>query len=494
MTSQLGTFLTIIAPKRKTKTGGTAATESYSVQSPERVLTLPGFQEHLTDIFSSRQSDDSRALLKNLFQHDPDVSAAVNSYLTLANTAMRVLVRDIEGEIDREATKDLLKAIKALTSPTDYTLGFQLKKDMESIAEEFRYMLLLRGGIGGELVLNKTLSPQEIRNVDLQSIQWYEKQPGNFKPVQKITGSDKETSLDIPTFFVSFYRRDPTSVYSKSIFVSAINTIAARQQVINDLYRIMQRTGYPRMDIQVVEEILMKNAPASVKNDPSKLTNWANSQMSTIRAAFENVRADQAFIHWDSVQPSILNDKNPGVGIDVSSVIETLNAQNQAGLKTMATVIGRGAQGVNTGSVEARIASMNADELNQPIAEILGRIFSFLLHQTGYQGFAEVIFAKAELRPATELEPQMALKAARLRTDLSLGLITDDEYHLEMYNRLRPDSSPELSGTNFETMASDVGNADNATPNSDPLGRSLTGEGSAQKTAKGNAVKQGAKK
>jgi hypothetical protein len=487
---QLGAFLNIIAPKRKTKTGGTAVTETYAPSNSDQVLTVPAYTDHLTDIFNSRQSDDSRTLMRQLFQHDPDVSATVNSYLTLANTPITVIVRDLEGEIDRDQTKELMKAIKVLTTPVDYTLGFQLKKDLESICEEFRYMLLLRGGIGGELVLNKQLAPDEIRNVDMASVQWYEKQPGVYKPIQKKPGVDKEISLDIPTFFVSFFRRDPTSIYPKSNFVAAINTIAARQQVINDLYRIMQKTGYPRLDIKVVEEVLMKNAPANLKNDQAKLVDWANTQLARIRASFENLRADQAMIHWDSTEPTILNDKNPGVGIDVSSVIETLNAQNQAGLKTMSTVIGRGTSGVNTGSVEARIAAMNADELNQPVAEILGRIFSFILHQAGYQGFAEVKFAPAELRPTTELEPQLALRAARLRTDLSLGLITDDEYHLQMHGRMRPDSAPELSGTNFELAAATIGKAENASPNSDPLGRSLTGEGSAQKAAKGNAVKK----
>lgn len=349
-------------------------------------------------------------------------------------------------------------------------------------------MVLLRGGIGAELVLDKAFVPSEIRNVDMASVQWFEKQPGVYKPVQKKAGIETDISLDIPTFFVSYYRRDPTTVYSKSTFVAAINTIAARQQVINDLYRIMQKTGYPRLDIKVVEEILMKSAPANLKGDTVKLQQWSNDQMARIRASFENIRADQAIIHPDSIEPSILNEKNPGVGVDIGSVIETLNAQNQAGLKTMSTVIGRGAQGVNTGSVEARIAAMNADELNQPVSEILGRVFSFILHQAGYQGFCEVNFAKAELRPTTELEPQMALRAARLRTDLSLGLITDDEYHLWMHGRLRPDSAPELSGTNFETQAKSLGNSGDVTPNSDPLGRSLTGEGSAQKSAKGNAV------
>lgn len=480
-------FLNAIVPaKKKAKVGGTASTPTFNPQQTDRVLTVPQYRDHLTDLFSSRQSDDSRTLLKSLFKFDPDVSAALNAYLTMANTDFIVLARDLDGNIDREATKSIILAIEKIGRPTDYTLGFQLKKTMRSIAEEMRYMCLLRGGIGAELVLDKQMLPEKIRNVDLSSVEWYERKSGEYKPVQKIAGSNDEINLDIPTFFVSHFRKDPTSIYAHSSFVSAINTIAARQQVINDLYRIMRKTGFPRMAVQVVEEVLTKNAPENIRSDDIKLREWKAARMGEIRTLIEGLRSDQPLIHFDSVEPSMMNDQKPGAGIDITSVIETLNAQNQAALKTMATVIGRGASGVNTGSVEARIAAMNADELNEPVAEILQNVFSFILHQAGFQGFAEVKFRKAELRPDTELEPQLALKTARLRQDLSDGLITDDEYHLWMYGRLKPDSAPDLSGTGF--AAPTENRAEEVSPNSDPLGRSVSAKGG--KAARSNGVQK----
>lgn len=489
-TSVLSSALQIILGKTP-KSEGMAYTGTFNPQQADRTLTLPGYQEHLTDIFNSRQADDSRTLIKNLIKTDPDMSATVNSYLTLANTEPLILVRDLEGEIDKDATKELHKAIKLLTQQVDYTLGFQLKRSLESICEELRFMLLLRGAIGTELILDKALAPSALRTVDMSTIRWYEKKPGEYKPIQEIqggAGGSNEINLDIPTFFVSFYRRDPSTIYTYSPFISAINTIAARQQVINDLYRIMQKTGYPRLDIEVIEEVLVKNAPTNIKNDPVELRGWMNARLNEVRGVFEGIRSDQAFVHFDAVKPTILNDKNPGVGVNIDNVIETLNAQNQAGLKTMSTVIGRGTSGINTGSVEARIAAMNADELNAPVAETLTRLFSFILHQTGYQGFAEVSFAKAELRPDLELETMRALKGPRLRQDLSDGIITDLEYHLQMYGRLPPDGAPDLSGTGFMTPTPTGGiDASKASPNGDPLGRSLSPAGAKQ--SKSSATK-----
>ena len=82
------------------------------------------------------------------------------------------------------------------------------------------------------------------------------------------------------------------------------------------------------------------------------------------------------------------------------------------------------------------------------------------------------------------------MRAARLKADLSLGLITDDEYHLQMYGRLAPDSAPVLQGTGFDLPAGPsplAENAQNISPNSDPLGRSVTPDGN--KMAKSNGIK-----
>lgn len=479
-------LLSIIAPKSKPKTGGVSSTGTYSPQQSQNILTAPQYQDHLTDLFSSRTADDARTLMAQLIEHDPDVSAALSAYLTMANTTPIILVKDMNDQIDPVATKALIQQLRFMTRPTDYTKGFQMKQNLEQWCEEFRYMVLFRGGIGAELIMDEKMQPADLRNVDLNSIEWFERKPGEYKPRQKVSGVQDGINLDIPTFFVAYYRQNPTKIYSNSPFVSTINTIAARQQVINDLYRIMQYTGYPRLEVTVVEEVLRKNMPANVKIDEVKQKEWLNARLGEIQNSVQDIRADTAFVHMDSVEPGIMNEKSPGAGIDISKVIETLNAQNQAGLKTMATVIGRGQAGVNTGSVEARIAAMNADELNVPVAAVLSNIFSFMIHQAGYQGFAEVNFVKGELRPELELEPQLTMRQSRLLTDLSHGLITDVEYHLQMYHRLPPEGAPELSGTGFMTPAPTGSRADEVSPNSDPLGRSLAPEGS--KMAKSNQV------
>ena len=446
--------LDIILPKRSGNPKGTGYTATYNPNNAASPISVPQYREHQTDIFESRGANDSRTLLKDLFKHDPDVSAAVNSYLTVASSAKPWwIVYDQDGQIDREGHKQLELLFAALFDKNDYSLGYQLKPDMSSMFNELRYMALLRGAVAAELILDKNTMPIELRHIDTAQIEWTEKAPGQYKPEQVPPGASTRINLDIPTFFVTFYKRDATTIYSYSPFVSAINTIAARQQVINDLYRIMRKTGYPRQSIKVVEEVLRKNAPAAAQQDQAEMDNWMRARLQDIANSVSTLSADQVYVHFDSVEPGMLNEKNPGMEIDIEPIMNTLNAQNQAALKTMATIIGRGESGVNTASVESRIFAMHADALNEPIAHLLSDVFTLALRVMGSLSRVEFGFDKVELRPELELEPQITMKQNRLMLLLSHGIIDDDEFHIEMFNRPRPDGVEELSGTGFMSGA-----------------------------------------
>ncbi len=426
-----------------------------------------------------------------MFRSDPDVTAAVNAYLTVANTAPMFFVRDIDGVFSREAYKTLNQIFLLLGNQTDNTKGWQRKRPFARVCEDMRYLLLLRGGIAAELVYDKFSAPYEIRNIDAATIRYYERQSNVFEPVQRPVGSNDEIPLSIPTFFAANFRTSPLSVYPTPPFVSAINTIAARQQVINDLYRIMNVTGFPRMDVTVMEEVLRNAAPATVRTNPVELNNWIEARISEIRTAFGAIRPDQSLIHTDSVKVGMLNEKAAATGINIEPVIGVLNGQNQAGLKTVSTILGRGESGVNTASVESRVFALNADALNGPVAEVLSGMLTLALQIAGHPVFVEVKFRPAELRPTTELEPHLVMRQARLLDALSLGTITDEEFHIEMYGRPPPEGAPVLMGTGFREKSGAANSAEvdttDISPNADPMGRSLTPEGG--KMAKSKAVK-----
>ena len=481
--STTGKLFEFILPTKSSKAGGTSVTDTYKSGNTE-VLSAPTYREHLNDIYSTRTSSDAQTLLKELFRTDPDCSAAVNAYLTTSNTDLIYTVKDSTGEYSQDGARLLQQTIDRITRRNDYTLGYQPKSSINGIRESLKYMLLLRGAVGAELIFDKMMLPSEIRNVDMYYVKWYEKKPGEFKPQQETTESGEKISLDIPTFFTSTFRQDPTSPYTYSYFVSAINVIAARQQVINDLYRIMNVTGFPRIDLTVMEETVVKNAPSNIKDKPEELKKWVTGIVQGVANSFNGVAPDQPFSHTDSIQAKMINDKNPGGSLQIEDIIATLNAQNQAGLKAVSAFLGRGNSGVNTATVEAQVFAMNAQELNEPIDYILSEVFTLALRIQGFDGIVEIKSRPVNLKPEIELEAQTVMKQSRLLEELSLGLISDEEYHLKMEGRIPLWNYPKLSGTNFRS--NQVNTAD-VSPNSDPLGRAITPDDDA--SARSNTIK-----
>ena len=481
--------LQILLPKKKAKAGGQTATPTY--RPNQEVLSLPRYRDHLNDLFNTRSANDSRTLISDLSRHDSDVSGAFFAYQSIAGSANWMLkAYDLQGQVSPDGIKIAHQILERITTVTDYTLGFSAKPSLKQLNDDMRYWTLLRGSPGAELVLNKRFEPDMLRLIDLASIEWREKKPGEYKPVQKPTGSNTEINLDIPTFFTARFHQNPMDIYTYSPFVAAINTIAARQSVIDELYRITKVVGYPRMDITVLEEVLLKSAPPLLRTDHVKTRQFIDTQIAQITNTYQNLTSDQPLIHTDAVKTAMVNDSRPATSLPISGVIDILTEMNMAALKTMPAVLGKGNGTGQTASVEARLFALNCDALNKVLADIWSQALTLAARLAGFQGRVEFVFEPVELRPVLELEPQKTMKQSRLLDALSYGLVTDDEYHIDVHGRPRPDTAPELSGTLFRQPAPAASvDASDQSPNGDPLGRGMAPEGGT-KVARSNGVQK----
>ena len=485
--SVLSSVLSLVKPKGAVGLGR-AVTPTYHPLTAGGYRPLPSYRDHLQDIDLQRKAYDSRTLMEIMFASDPDVSAAMSAYLTVADTQPIVVIKNLNGTYARSAYPVFDQLVASLTHQLDLTQGYQAKTSLRRVTEELRYMGLLRGACAIELVTDQNFIPSELRQVDAGSLRWTEASPGYYKPVQISPGMATPISLDIPTFFIANHRTSPLSIYPTSPFVAAINTIASRTQIINDLYRIMAIQGYPRLEITVLEGVVRNAAPANIQADPNAMRKWVNDRIGDIRASFAGIRPDEAIVHTDATTVKVLNERAAGMTLDITPIITVLNGQNTAALKSMSTVLGRGESGVNTASTEARLFSLNADALNSPVGEVLSRAMTCALQLLGYPVFVDISYRPSELRPETELEPMLIQKQQRLLQDLSLGLISDEEYHLWSFGRLPLPGAPKLSGTGFQSQTGTDDIDDNPLAvQPDPLARSVTPKGGAN--AKSNSIR-----
>jgi hypothetical protein len=478
----------IILPKGRGVKEGRGYSPTFDPRNP--VLTVPLYRDHLTDVYTTRAATDSRALIEQFANFDPDVSAAINAFLAVAGSSDPVIYAyDENDEPDAEGVALGQQIIAALTTNNDYSQGFSNKPTLDALVNDHRYVILLRGGTAAELILNKAYIPYELRLVDPADLEWREQKNGKPSPIQKPAGSNVEIDLNIPTFFTSNFHQSPLNVYTYSTFVAAINTIASRQLVINELYRIMKIVGYPRVDISVLEDVLATAAPPAYRSDPVKMRGFVEGEIERIRARISTLGSADAFVHSSAIEAKIINDKNPSAGLQIDNVIEVLNAQNQAALKVMPAVVGKANNG-QVASTEARLFALSADALNRTVAGLLTKSLTLAARLSGYAGRIECVFPPVELRPVMELEAQKTMKASRLKDDLSRGIISDMEYSMDVYGRPPLKGAPQLSGTNFLTPVIEP-DATKVTPNTDSLGRSQTAEGGNGVGRDNNASKGG---
>src|SRR3546814_2164025 len=95
----------------------------------------------------------------------------------------------------------------------------------------------------------------------------------------------------------------------------------------------------------------------------------------------------------------------------------------------MPSVVGQSSNG-QVASTEARLFALNADALNRVVGSLFTKALTLAVRLTGSESRVVARYRPVELRPVLELEPPLTMRASRLRNEISLGPITDEEYNL----------------------------------------------------------------
>lgn len=108
----------LILPKGKIK-GGRSYTPTF--RPSNSLLTAPQYRNHLDQLFDSRLTSDSRDLLNAAVNSDPDVSAAVHAYLTIASSAELIIYGyDANGVLDPQGIALGRQILEQITVVSDY--------------------------------------------------------------------------------------------------------------------------------------------------------------------------------------------------------------------------------------------------------------------------------------------------------------------------------------------------------------------------------------
>src|SRR3546814_20073053 len=103
----------------------------------------------------------------------------------------------------------------------------------------------------------------------------------------------------------------------------------------------MRIVGYPRMDVTVLQEVIERNVPPNIKDNPTEIRAYVSRELDTIRGVIAGLSARDAFVNSNAITAEIINDKTPPARLPIERAIDLLAHQNQAPLKARPEGVGK---------------------------------------------------------------------------------------------------------------------------------------------------------
>ncbi len=339
-------------------------------------------------------------LIDTLIDAHPDMSFAVWNFMRIGDSGYTIWVEDLEnGEIYEEGQLEIQNLIKRLSQPN--IEQFELSRDFDKIVDQLMLSTITRGACALELVLTPNyddvafIAPVDPATVDFK-----------FENDRYVPYQDEETlSLDIPTFFYDGLDEMIDEPYGRSPILGAINAVIFQLQVMNDLKQVVHNQGYPRFDITILEEVLLKRMPIHIRNNEEKKQKWLNEKLQEIIDMYNDLDPDDSFVHYDSVEVGMAGGgQNGGALIDPEKLMNVIDHQIMAGLKTLSTILGRRSTG-NTESfakMEIKLYIKGVEAIQRTVERLISRALTLALNIKGMQGVVYFKFNPIEIRTSME--------------------------------------------------------------------------------------------
>jgi hypothetical protein len=425
-------------PSYRTVVGGTAA----ALQRTDRQLLN-------SDRLGVRTTSTTRDAIRQLSYSSPDVSASIYANLRSGIPEGHTLVaRNMDGGIDVPATQLAQELLRRITYLGNVDGSFGAQISLQSLSESLGRELLMYGALAGEIALDKARVPASLNPISVTKLRLYDEDK-TWKPVQIVGG--EEIDLDIPTFIYVSLDQDLLDPYSSSPLESAQQPVIFDLDFNNDIRKALKRAVLPRLVANIDSELIKKNTPPDVLNDPNKFAQYKQDIISAVQGVVNGAAPEDAFISFSEVEYAFVEGGN-----DPSAIIEkmqaVINSKLQTGVKTMPVVLGHGGS-ANTSSAESLLFLKNANIVRVKLNEFYSRALTIAVRLMGQDCYVEFKYDQLDLRPDGELEAYKSMKQSRILDQLSLGLISDEEACVILTGNLPPAGYKPLTGTMFRSTA-----------------------------------------
>lgn len=383
-------------------------------------------------VMENKRTED---LLKILMDNHPDVSFALWEFLRLGMSGYKVKaykVKQRKGKGDLEENKKaqvfIDEYIRDLANPPA-TEFYKHNNSLDKVVGKLLQFCVLYGASSVELGLTKSGEIGDIFVVNPSTIDFgTNKKDNRIIPFQFQLGKGY-IPLDIPSFFYEGLDEFGDEPYGRAPFQAVISTVFFQMQVLQDLRAVVHSQGYPRIDIQIIEEALMAHAPPQVRTHPDKKQEYIENQLTMLINEYSSLDPDDALVHLNSVEIGVIGEGNKAL-IDPQKLFSVIDNQIQNGLKILSTMLGRRGQGSSSetySKMEMKLFIKSVESIQAVVERILSNLFTYVMRYEGHQGFAEFKFNPIELRTEQEQHAFLQIKISNYERMRDNGWITNDE-------------------------------------------------------------------
>ena len=360
-------------------------------------------------------------LLKNLQYLSPDVSMAIWTILRLCMSGWKLVVHDLAG-------KEYLAGYDYIWNEVIPNVNRD-RGGFDSYLEMMHKTALVLGAVSSEVNLASDLrTVSDIIAVDPSTINFKKRKLTDgsvlYVPFQYLATGEKV--IDKAGFYyvpVDADIGDPSGV---SPIVSMLQIIFFQMQMMNDLQRVIHTQGYPKVDIKIVEEVIRKNAPRSYLSDPVKLVTFVDTQIKLIKQAYAKIDPDDAFIHTDAVDVSIV-EANQQMGANARAILDTVDRQLANSIKILTIFINKHRGITETyGTVQWKIQVKTIESFQRIVKRVVDHALTFCLNQGGMQGNAMIEYEPIPTESPIQIEEALLMKTRRLTFARDAGYILHD--------------------------------------------------------------------
>lgn len=338
--------------------------------------------------YKAREGRTNLETLRLIRDRDPDAAQAVNNFQLLLSPGYHSEARNGE-EIDEQAQTYLAEL--------DARVGSEYGGGMDGIIDVLTLTLITQGAIALEIEISDDLSevvdvhpvdPARItakREKTTQRLMW------GMQVGRGVEGADADGFLEFNPrqFRYMPLHPDVDDPYGRSPIFASLTAIFFKVQVLEDLRAVVHNQGYPRIDAEIVEEVIANNLPAGTTIEQRQ--SLVADMQTALQQSLAMLNPDDAIIHPGSVKFTYLQPG--GTAIDIAALDAILDKQIISGLKQLPVLLGRNEGATTThASIQFKIFALLIESMQRRIKRMIEFVHTTALRIAGFQCTAHVRF------------------------------------------------------------------------------------------------------